>query len=313
MHHSNQAPKQQATITYQLLADRRKFLATSAQVTAVAALSQTVVAQDKRPSAEAASGPLRVHPKNSRYFADASGRAIVLTGAHTWNNLVDMGRGDPPEAFDFAAYLNFLQRYGHNFIRLWTWDSVTWDTRGIGRWSRDSVHNVAPHPWQRVGPGKALDGKPKFDLKHFDQAYFKRLRSRVDAARRRGIYVSVMLFEGWGLMHANHGRAAPAGWAWRSHPFHPANNVNGIDAGVQGDPNSGRPHSLGNRKVNAIQAAYIRKVVETVNDLDNVLYEVINEGGEQRWTGGLSRRCVSMNATNRSSTRSASPAMARKT
>jgi len=32
-----------------------------------------------------------------------------------------------------------------------------------------------------------------------------------------------------------------------------------------------------------LQAAYIRKVVDTVNDLDNVLFEVINEGGEKEW------------------------------
>ena len=41
-------------------------------------------------------GPLRVHPSNPRYFADGSGKAVYLTGAHTWNNLVDMGIGDPP-------------------------------------------------------------------------------------------------------------------------------------------------------------------------------------------------------------------------
>ena len=29
--------------------------------------------------------------------------------------------------------------------------------------------------------------------------------------------------------------------------------------------------------------AYVRKVVDTVNDLDNVIYEVINEGGEKEW------------------------------
>ena len=33
--------------------------------------------------------------------------------------------------------------------------------------------------------------------------------------------------------------------------------------------------------MNEIQAAYIRKVVDTVNEFDNVLYEVINEGGEK--------------------------------
>ena len=45
-----------------------------------------------------AAGPLRVHPDNSRYFTDGTKtqndtlRAVYLTGAHTWNNLVDMGR-----------------------------------------------------------------------------------------------------------------------------------------------------------------------------------------------------------------------------
>jgi len=263
--------------------NRREILITSSRAAALTALSGPALADQRTTPRTRATGPLRVHPRNPRYFSDENGRAILLTGAHTWNNLVDMGRGDPPEAFDFGAYLQFLERYGHNFIRLWTWDSVTWDTRVLGRWGKDFVHHVAPHPWPRIGPGKALDGKPKFDLKQFDPEYFKRLRSRVSEAGRRGIYVSIMLFEGWGLMHGNHGRAAPAGWAWRGHPFHPGNNLNGIDAGIKSDPNTGNPCSLVHREVNAIQAAYIRKVVDTVNDLDNVLYEVINEGGEKTW------------------------------
>lgn len=228
-------------------------------------------------------GPLRPHPKNTRYFMDAQGRARLLVGAHTWNNLVDMGRSDPPEKFDFAKYLDFLESYGHNFIRLWTWDSTRWDTRANGRLGKDFIHHVAPLPWRRTGPGNALDGKPKFDLTQFDPEYFRRLRSRVVAAGQRGIYVSVMLFEGWGLMHGNLRRGTSAGWAWQSHPFHPANNINGIDAGVAGDPLRGRPHSLAHPQVNQLQAAYIRKVVDTVNDCSNVLYEVINEGGEQPW------------------------------
>ena len=36
-------------------------------------------------------GPLRVHPKNGRYFADGDGRAVLLTGSHTWDNLQDIG------------------------------------------------------------------------------------------------------------------------------------------------------------------------------------------------------------------------------
>ena len=108
-----------------------------------------IVRADCGPSAKA-SGPLRVHPTNPRYFtdgtknADGSLKAVYLTGSHTWNNLVDMDKADPPAPFDFGAYLDFLQRYGHNFIRLWTWDSVAWDSRANGKLGKDFVHHVCP-------------------------------------------------------------------------------------------------------------------------------------------------------------------------
>ena len=194
-----------------------------------------------------------------------------------------MGRGDPPEAFDFDAYLDFLQRHGHNFIRLWAWDSVRWDTRSNAHLGKPFIHNVAPLPWARTGPGLALDGKPKFDLTRFEPAYFERLRARATAAGRRGIYLSVMLFEGWGLMHGNRRKGAEDAWAWRGHPFHPENNVNGINGSKEGEPLGGAVHSVAHPEVSALQAAYVRKVVDTVNDLDNVLYEVINEGGQKEW------------------------------
>lgn len=238
-------------------------------------------------------GPLRVHPENPRYFTDGTTtdggafKAVYLTGAHTWNNLIDMGRSDPPEAFDFNAYLDFLERHNHNFIRLWAWDSTVWDTRANGKLGKDFIHYVAPLPWVRTGPGTALDGKPKFDLATFDPEYFQRLRTRAEAAYRRGIYLSVMLFEGWGLMHANRRSATNDAWAWRSHPFHPDNNVNGIDGSHGDDPLNGAVHSLAHPAVNGLQAAYIRKVIDTVNDLDNILYEVINEGGDKDWDWGV--------------------------
>ena len=139
-------------------------------------------------------GPLSVHPDNPRYFRNpATGKAVYLTGSHTWNNLQDMEPKGSTGSFDFDGYLDFLVKHHHNFIRLWRWESTT-TSSGDKEKARSFV--VAPHPWKRTGPGMALDGKPKFDLTQFDPDYFKRLRSRVQAARQRGIYVSVMLFEG---------------------------------------------------------------------------------------------------------------------
>jgi hypothetical protein len=82
-----------------------------------------------------------------------------------------------------------------------------------------------------------------------------------------------MLFEGHGL----HASLEP--WCRDGHPFHAANNVNDID----GDPdNTGRvldTHTLKLPAVTALQEAYVREVVDAVNDLDNVLLEVTNENG----------------------------------
>ncbi|MBM4037166.1 MAG: hypothetical protein FJ290_01515 [Planctomycetes bacterium] len=217
-----------------------------------------------------ASGPLKVHPRNPRYFADGAGKAILLVGSHTWNNLLDMGATDPPPRFDFEAYLDWMAKLNHNFIRLWAWELVSWDTRGgSAQWSVPKRCFAAPQPWLRTGPGKALDDKPKFDLARFNPEYFERLRSRVEAAGKRGIYVSIMLFEGWCMQFISD--------AWANHPFNPANNVNGINGDPNGDGKGLEVHELAVKAVTAVQEAYVRKVIDTVNDLDNVLYEISNE------------------------------------
>ncbi len=215
-----------------------------------------------------AKGPLTICKKNPRYFADADGKAVYLTGAHTWENISDRGPTDPPAPFDFNAYLDFLEGYGHNFTRLWTQEVAIHGSESDG-----VTYHIAPMPYRRTGPGKALDGHPKFNLTQLDPEYFERLRSRAIAAGGRGIYVSVMLFEGWGIQF----HKAP--WNWAGHPMNRKNNINGID----GDPNKKKNglacHTLDIPAITKIQEAYVRKVVDTVNDLDNVIYEICNETG----------------------------------
>ncbi|NPV07965.1 MAG: hypothetical protein HPY83_08390 [Anaerolineae bacterium] len=209
-------------------------------------------------------GPLRVSPTNPRYFTDDRGEAIYLTGSHTWANLVDIRReGDP--LFDYREYLDFMEAHDHNFMRLWTWDHTE-----MAPWTEDKLY-FDPLPHARTGPGLALDGKPKFDLGRWNQAYFDRLRSRVLQAGERGIYVSIMLFEAWCLRNAR-----PASDPWITHPYNSHNNVNGVDGDPDGD---GKPsvYTLDIPEVVEYQKAYIRQVVDTVNDLDHVLYEIINE------------------------------------
>lgn len=221
--------------------------------------------------AKPTNGPLRVCQDNPRYFADKDGKAILLTGSHVWYNLVDMGPEDPPKPFDNEAYLKWMKKLNHNFMRLWAWEMVQWDTRPNRAHARKDVTRfyVTPHPWLRSGDGKALDGKPKFDLTKFDPSYFRRLRERVVAARQKGIYVAVMLFEGWAMQRIED--------SWKLHPFHPQNNINDVNGDLNGDGKGLEVHQLAVSAVTDIQKTYIRKVIDTVNDLDNVLYEISNE------------------------------------
>lgn len=240
-----------------------------AVVVSLGLVTAAVAAEEGRKAP--ARGPLTVLAANPRYFTDGSGRAVYLTGSHTWNNLQDIGSGDPPPRFDFDAYLDFLQRHGHNFIRLWREEPVEW---ALGRntfTDHTGVYTIDPHPWARTGPGRALDGKPKFALDKYDPAYFRRLRTRVKAAGDRGIYVSVMLFEGWQLQHVRE--------SWKAHPFHQANNVNGIEGDADGDGLGIETHTLMIPGVTRLQEAYVREVIDTVGDLDNVLFEIANESG----------------------------------
>ncbi|MBF8191966.1 hypothetical protein ITP53_41055 [Nonomuraea sp. K274] len=217
-------------------------------------------------------GPLEVSVDNPRYFTvrsdDPAGRRVVyLTGSHIWNNFHDgMGPGATapalPEKLDYDSYLDFLAAHGHNFIRLWRWEQFKSQAAG------GAYHlNMSPQPWPRTGQGTAKDGGPKFDLSQFDPAYFRRLRERVIAAGERGMYVAVMLFEGWAL------HLSPAPDNVEGHPCHAASNVNGI--GIT----SILDHQVLplDPAVRALQEAYIQQVVDTVHDLPNVLYEVANE------------------------------------
>lgn len=214
-----------------------------------------------------AAGPLRVNEENPRYFTDAtkepdgSLRVVYLTGSHHWNSLQDSAKLGKPltESFDFDGYLERLVKLNHNFIRMWSWE--------VGE--NDSYYG--PASWIRTGPGTGTDGKPKFDLRQFNPEYFQRLRSRVLAAGDRGIYVGVMLFQGWSIY--SHGYGNP----WPVHPFNQANNINGINGDPDGDGEGREVHTLQVPTVTRLQEAYVRQVVDNLNDLDNVLYEITNE------------------------------------
>lgn len=216
-------------------------------------------------------GPLRVSAVNPRYFTDDSGRAIYLTGSHTWATLQERAGEDTPP-FDFDEYLDFMQAHNHNLVRLWTWEHAAWMQ------FTDEMIRYWPNRYARTGPGLALDGLPRFDLTRFDEEYFARLRTRVEAAGERGIYVMVMLFQGFSIEQKGTQGVDPArGNPWDGHPFNVHNNINGIDGDLNGDGEGREVHTLASPEITALQEAYVRRVIDALGDLEHVLWEISNE------------------------------------
>jgi hypothetical protein len=235
----------------------------------VIALIGAALAIPAAPATAPIAGPLAVSG-NPNYFKDAGGAVMILNGSHTWNNLQDWGSNGSLQPLDFDAYVQFLTAHGHNFTLLWYTELPKFHAFPSTASSPPDL-TVGPHPWRRTGPGTATDGQLKFDLTKFDQSFFDRLRTRTQALRNAGIYVGVYLFTGEWL---NIFRSPTDGY-----PLTGANNINGIDDGYTGDG----PKGIGSITMTAlnaitrIQDAYVEKMIDTLNDLPNVLWIISEE------------------------------------
>lgn len=208
--------------------------------------------------------PLKALGTNPHYFADGSGKAIYLTGSQTWNTLQDWGTNNSVQRTDFTAFVKMLVAHNHNFTLLWTTELPKF--HGMPTRAESSPDfAVTPFPWQRTGPGTASDGKLKFDLTKFNQAFFERLRDRVRQLNRAGIYAGVYLFTG---EFVNVFRSPTDGY-----PFTGTNNVNGIDDGG----GIASVTMMAPNAITAFQDAYVKKAIDTLNDLPNVLWIVSEE------------------------------------
>jgi len=215
--------------------------------------------------------PLRAQSISPNYFIDTNGKLVYLVGSHTWNAFQDWGTNDSPVPFDFDRYVKMLVGRNHNFTLLWQTELP----RFCGLPTTASAppdFSVAPLPWQRTGPGNASDRKLKFDFTKFDQTYFDRLRDRVRKLGAAGIYAGVYFFSGQWLLRF---RCPGDGY-----PFTGSNNVNAIDDGG----GTGAVTMTAPNEITAIQDAFVKKIIDTLNDLPNVLWIVSGEApSHSKW------------------------------
>lgn len=195
-------------------------------------------------SASSAGGVLIRNPTNPRYFARAgSDAAVYMTGSHTWK-LIQTDDAQPPTYQALENYLDWVQSFGHNFIRVW---------------ANFSYRRYTPIPWNKS------DGLAVMDS--FDQSYFDALRARVLQITRRGMYVSVTLF-GSGVGIKND---------WAGNWWNPANNTSAALAAAFSSTDGETFYTADTAALN-IQKALAAKTIDTLNDQVNLIWEIINEG-----------------------------------
>jgi hypothetical protein len=206
---------------------------------------------------------------NPHYFKDANGTPLILNGSQTWNTFQDWGTNGSLQTLDFSSFVNFLTLHGQNFTLLWTVEMPKFcGLPTTANSPPDFV--VGPLPWKRTGPGTATDGGLKFNLKEFDPSFFDRLRKRTQTLNEAGIYAGVYLFTGEFL----HVFRCPGD----GYPLTGANNINGVDDGYTGGKQGvGAIAMNAPNAITRFQDAYVEKVIDTLNDLPNVLWIVSEE------------------------------------
>lgn len=228
-------------------------------------------------------GTLRVHPQNPRYFTDGTGKAIYLGGHQIFVDLQDNSFNkqfirNNERTLDWNEYLDFLKQYNLNYLRNW----VIWST-GSGSMAPVNRAIAYPMPYKRVnGHGKANDGGLKFDLNQFDQTFFERMHQRCKDLQARGMYVSIMLFEVYGFVDGEP-CGNPTQTLWDGNLFNKDNNINGIDVDSDGDGRGIEFFYTKDKNILDLQKTYVKKVVDTLNSLDNVIYEIANELYAPQW------------------------------
>ena len=167
-------------------------------------------------------GPLTVSTTNPRYFtplaATPTGRAVYLTGSHIWNNLHD-GMGPGADCADRARSGSTTTPTCASSTSAATTSSGcgAGSSSGRRRPAATTTSDMTPQPWRahRAGHGQGRQAAVR-PRPASTPPTSTGCASASIAAGEAGIYVGVMLFDGWAL------HLSPPPDNIEGHPFHAA-------------------------------------------------------------------------------------------
>ncbi len=214
-------------------------------------------------SQTSARSPIRLHPDNPKYFLFRDKSTFLLTATEHYGSVLN-------RPFDYQKYLDDLVDKKMTLTRTFLlFREIASDKNPASPCKPKPEDYLAP--WPRTGPGKAMDGQPKFDLDQWNPEYFDRLHKFLRAASDCGIVVELTLLSN---------TYGPEVWALN--PLRAENNLQGV-----GKIEWPEYTSLKDSAVVARQLAHVRKIVQETAKYDNVYYEICNEPGGG-WAGHVS-------------------------
>jgi hypothetical protein len=199
--------------------------------------------------------PFMIHPENLKYFLFRGKPLVLVAASEHYGSVVN-------RRFDFEQYLaeaaDKKQTVTRTFLLYRELQSARNPCSPVKPESPDYIA-----PWPRTGPGKAMDGEPKYDLDHWNPEYFMRLHRFLARASALEIVVELTVFSN---TYSND--------VWALNPLRQENNLQRI-----GSVEWPEYLSLSDSRLVERQSAYARKIVQETSGYDNVYYEICNEPG----------------------------------
>lgn len=208
--------------------------------------------------------PIQIHPDNSHYFLFKKKPAVLISSAEHYGAVLNLD-------FDYDTYLDVLAEHGFNQTRVFSGvycenNEDMFLSNNVIAWEK--VQNtLSPRPgkliapWARSSEHGYHNGGNKFDLDHWDENYFQRLKDFCQKAGKKEIVVEIVLFTAFYKPDF-----------WLNSPLNPANNINGTENIVYNEF-----HLLQNKQLIDRQLKMVTRIVEELNHFENIYFEICNE------------------------------------
>ena len=201
--------------------------------------------------------PIRIHPDNPKIFEFRRRPTVLLCATEHYGAVMN-------RPFRFERYLADARDKEQTLTRLFTlFRELQSPINPYSTCKPESPDYISP--FLRVGPELALDGQPKYDLDQWNPEFFDRLHRFMSLAQEYAIVVEVVLFSN-----------TYCDSVWALNPINAKNNVNNVE-----EINFADYISTRHPKLFDYQRAHACKIVQELNQYDNIIFEICNEPGSE--------------------------------